>query len=152
MSSFNGSYPVLLNIYDLSPVNQYLRFVGLGFYHSAVEIDGNEISFGGGEQPIGGSGITIGDPLYRHNFELVETRFVGVIQSKSQIDAVIDELKATFMSNQYNAVKKNCNHFTEEFCYRLLKKHIPSYINRLAKLGDIFGYGTNGYSSVAQGD
>eukprot|EP00826_Nyctotherus_ovalis_P056685 TRINITY_DN7701_c0_g1_i11.p1 TRINITY_DN7701_c0_g1~~TRINITY_DN7701_c0_g1_i11.p1 ORF type:complete len:153 (+),score=23.95 TRINITY_DN7701_c0_g1_i11:146-604(+) len=150
MSLFNGTYPVLLNIYDLSPLNRYLRFFTLGLYHSAIEIDGTEISFGGGEQPIGGSGISIGEPLYKHGFVLVETRFVGVIKSRSQADAVIRELEGTFQASQYNTVGKNCNHFTEEFCYRLVKKHIPSYVNRMARLGNMFGCGQGGYSSLAQ--
>lgn len=150
MNSLNGSYPVFLNIYDLSPMNKYLRFLTLGLYHSAVEIDGNEISFGGGSQPIGGSGIFIGDPLYKQNYPLIETRFVGTIKSKSQIDKVINELESTFMSDQYNVMKKNCNHFTEEFCYRLLKKHIPSYINRLAKIGGALGCNPNELATAPQ--
>ena len=41
-------YPVVLNVYDLSPVNDYIAWLGVGFYHSGLEIDGREWTFGSG--------------------------------------------------------------------------------------------------------
>ena len=154
MSSYNRSHPVLLNVYDLNPLNKYMRMIGLGMYHSAIEVDGSEISFGGGDRPIGGSGISISEPLYKSNYQLMETRFVGVISSMSQVDSVIRDLEGTFMADHYHVIYKNCNHFTEEFCYRLLKKHIPSYVNRMAKVGAVIGCtpGTSGYSNLNTGN
>jgi len=38
-----GSVPVFLNVYDITPVNDYAYWVGLGVYHSGVE--GNLISY-----------------------------------------------------------------------------------------------------------
>lgn len=32
-----ASYPVVLNVYDLTPLNNYLHWCGLGIFHSAVE-------------------------------------------------------------------------------------------------------------------
>jgi hypothetical protein len=32
-----ASYPVVLNVYDLTPINNYLHWCGLGIFHSAVE-------------------------------------------------------------------------------------------------------------------
>jgi hypothetical protein len=32
-----ATYPVVLNVYDLTPVNNYLHWGGLGIFHSAVE-------------------------------------------------------------------------------------------------------------------
>ncbi|GJN38641.1 hypothetical protein PR202_gb27701 [Eleusine coracana subsp. coracana] len=32
-----ASYPVMLNVYDLTPLNNYLHWCGLGIFHSAVE-------------------------------------------------------------------------------------------------------------------
>ncbi len=132
-------YTVLLNVYDISPVNRYLRFIGLGLYHTAVEIQGREFTFGGGEQPIGGSGISMGDPLYKHGYQLRETRIVGTVRSLSEVDGAIRDLQGQFFAEQYDLVKNNCNHFSDAFCYRLIKKHIPSYINRLAIMAHVFG-------------
>lgn len=33
----NGSFPVYLNVYDLTPINGYAYWVGLGVYHSGVQ-------------------------------------------------------------------------------------------------------------------
>lgn len=32
-----GSVPVYLNVYDLTPINGYAYWLGLGIYHSGVE-------------------------------------------------------------------------------------------------------------------
>ena len=40
-------YPVVINIYDLSPYNNYLIKIGLGMYHTGVEVNGREYTFGG---------------------------------------------------------------------------------------------------------
>ena len=39
-------------IYDLSPANKYLYSIGLGFYHTGVEFNGKEYSFGGNPEMI----------------------------------------------------------------------------------------------------
>ncbi len=39
---------VFLNIYDLSPANEYLHPIGFGIHHSGVEILGSEYSFASG--------------------------------------------------------------------------------------------------------
>ena len=33
---------VLLNVYDLSPLNDYISWLGIGFYHTGLEVDGRE--------------------------------------------------------------------------------------------------------------
>lgn len=33
----DGSVPVYLNVYDLTPMNGYAYWVGLGIYHSGVQ-------------------------------------------------------------------------------------------------------------------
>lgn len=48
--------PVFLNVYDLHPGNDYLYSVGLGAYHSGVEVYGVEYSFGSG------GGVFPGEP------------------------------------------------------------------------------------------
>jgi len=43
-----SSVVVVLNIYDLSPANDYLYPIGFGLHHSGVEILGVEYSFASG--------------------------------------------------------------------------------------------------------
>nr|CAB3468195.1 unnamed protein product [Digitaria exilis] len=38
------TYPVALNVYDLTPINNYLHWCGLGIFHSAVEDDSHTSS------------------------------------------------------------------------------------------------------------
>ena len=38
---------VILNVYDIIKFNKYLDFLGLGVYHTGVEIDGIEYAYGG---------------------------------------------------------------------------------------------------------
>ncbi|WKA11014.1 hypothetical protein VitviT2T_028550 [Vitis vinifera] len=42
----HGSTPVYLNVYDLTPMNGYAYWVGLGIFHSVVEVHGVEYAFG----------------------------------------------------------------------------------------------------------
>ncbi|KAF2299116.1 hypothetical protein GH714_030692 [Hevea brasiliensis] len=49
-----------LNVYDLTPVNNYLYWFGLGIFHSGIEVHGMEFGFGAHEYPT--SGLT-GKPI-----------------------------------------------------------------------------------------
>lgn len=42
------SHKVTLNVYDLSPVNEFGHPIGLGVFHSGLEVDGREYTFAGG--------------------------------------------------------------------------------------------------------
>ena len=46
----HGSTPVYLNVYDLTPMNGYAYWVGLGIFHSVVEVHGVEYAFGAHDQ------------------------------------------------------------------------------------------------------
>jgi len=37
-----ASEPVILNVYDLSPLNTYMSTLGVGVFHSGVEVYGQE--------------------------------------------------------------------------------------------------------------
>jgi len=40
-------HKMYLNIYHLNPNNSFLYKIGLGFYHTGIEVNGMEYSFGG---------------------------------------------------------------------------------------------------------
>lgn len=44
-----------------------------------------------------------------------------------------------FAEGAYEVVRKNCNHFCDEFCFALLERRIPSWVNRAASLGSWAG-------------
>jgi len=76
------TYPVMLNVYDLTPINNYLHWCGLGIFHSAVE----------GERQVRN-----GDPFRRGLFGSERNGSVGhTVLLNSQLDSVLLELVLLF--------------------------------------------------------
>lgn len=48
MSRVRHAEPVLLNVYDLHPANDWVYPLGLGAYHSGIEVFGEEWTFASG--------------------------------------------------------------------------------------------------------
>lgn len=46
-----------------------------------------------------------------------------------------------FAEGAYDVVRKNCNHFCDEFAFALVGKRIPSWVNRAANIGTWAGFG-----------
>jgi hypothetical protein len=120
----NIKYEVYINIYDINNINSYLWNIGLGIYHSGIEIDEYEYSFGG----IRGIYITKPKSL----IPLRERLLLGTTnKSINEINRIIEYLKHEFYPDNYHLTKNNCNHFTNTFSLIILDKEIPGYINRL---------------------
>jgi len=138
--SFGGGYnggrtrmgtKVILNVYDLTPANEYLFPVGFGLNHSGVEILGSEYSF------ASGGGIFESTPKEAEGARLRESIEMGSFEGgSSELRMVIDDLRSDFGPDQYNLITKNCNHFANALVHALLKRQIPPYVNRLADLGN----------------
>ncbi|KAI8069292.1 PPPDE putative peptidase domain-containing protein [Gongronella butleri] len=136
-------HEVFVNVYDmlqpsfLTAVGYYA--LGIGIYHSGVEICGKEYCFGGHEfKDITGVFAVeakVGPPglLFKQSISIGHTRL-----SDEQIQQVIHDISKEYVGPTYNLLTRNCNHFTDEFCHRLTGKHAPSWINRAAKLGTMF--------------
>mmetsp|Transcript_35580 Transcript_35580/g.36275 ORF Transcript_35580/g.36275 Transcript_35580/m.36275 type:complete len:236 (-) Transcript_35580:22-729(-) len=126
---------VVVNVYDLSPEqNACLHPWGFGAYHSGVEINGTEYTYGGQggifdmEPRNAGPGA-----VFRESIEM--GTFEGTTQD---LNSILTDLKIDFDGSKYNLLTKNCNHFADSFLRRLLNKPLPGYINRLALLGSAF--------------
>ena len=50
---FRGS-EVLVHVYDLTPMNQYIWDFGVGAFHSGVEVQGTEYTYGGHQSSSSG--------------------------------------------------------------------------------------------------
>ncbi|KAF5181151.1 Desi-like protein [Thalictrum thalictroides] len=66
--------------------------------------------------------------------------FVHVSPGNIYLDGLDLEAACVYFSRRYHGdtyhlIAKNCNHFTDDVCTRLTGKHIPGWVNRLAKLG-----------------
>ncbi|KAF5453282.1 hypothetical protein F2P56_028195 [Juglans regia] len=109
-----GTVPVYLNVYDLTPINGYAYWFGLGAYHSGVQ----------------------GEPKKCEGFTYRKTILIGKTgMEQAEVRAVMEELGGEYRGNAYNLITKNCNHFCNDACVRLTGNPIPSWVNRLARIG-----------------
>lgn len=119
-----------LNVYDLSPANDTLCAVGLGLHHSGVEIMGSEYSF------ASGAGVFQASPKEAPGARFRESILLGSFEgSQADLNRALDEVKEDFGPDDYNLIRKNCNHFANALVWRLLGRSIPAHINRLADIG-----------------
>lgn len=130
----SGSVPVYLNVYDLTPYNGYAYWLGLGVYHSGVQVHGVEYAFGAHEYPS--TGIFEGEPKQCEGFTFRKTILIGKTDmSPAEVRAVMEDLAQDYRGNAYNLITKNCNHFCNDACIKLTGNPIPNWVNRLARIG-----------------
>ncbi|XVF10887.1 hypothetical protein REPUB_Repub07fG0222100 [Reevesia pubescens] len=123
-----------LNVYDLTPINNYLYWFGLGIFHSGIEVHGLEYGFGAHEYPT--SGVFEVEPRSCPGFIFRRSVLLGSINmSRSEFRLFMEQLSEKYHGDTYHLIAKNCNHFTDEVCLQLTGKPIPGWVNRLARLG-----------------
>uniref|UniRef100_A0ACD5VHT0 Uncharacterized protein n=1 Tax=Avena sativa TaxID=4498 RepID=A0ACD5VHT0_AVESA len=127
---------VYLNIYDISPINNYLYWFGLGIFHSGIQVHGMEFGFGAHEYPT--SGVFQVEPKSCPGFIFRRSVCVGTTDmSRSEVRTFLEDLAEDYHGDTYHLIVKNCNHFTADVCKRLTGKPTPGWVNRLAKLGSV---------------
>ena len=118
---------VILNVYDLHDANSYLSNVGLGLFHTGVQIRGYEYSF----SQVGISKTAPKSPIFGNFRESIE---IG--QCQGNLEQILNDFRsADFAPGMYDLTKRNCNHFSDSFCRALAKRGIPDSINRVADVG-----------------
>uniref|UniRef100_A0A7C9AYG9 PPPDE domain-containing protein n=1 Tax=Opuntia streptacantha TaxID=393608 RepID=A0A7C9AYG9_OPUST len=129
-----GKTPVYLNVYDLTPMNGYLYWAGLGIFHSGVEVHGVEYAFGAHDYPT--SGVFEVEPRQCPGFKFRKSIFIGTtsLDAKAARE-FMEQHAANYNGDTYHLIVKNCNHFCKDVCYKLTGKKIPKWVNRLAKIG-----------------
>ncbi|XP_008445255.1 deSI-like protein At4g17486 [Cucumis melo] len=129
-----GAVPVYLNVYDLTPINGYAYWLGLGVYHSGVQVHGVEYAFGAHEHAS--TGIFEVEPKHCPGFTYRKSILIGRTNlSPREIRSFMEKLAEEYSGNTYHLITKNCNHFCNDVCVRLTGKPIPRWVNRLARLG-----------------
>ncbi|XP_008806295.1 deSI-like protein At4g17486 isoform X1 [Phoenix dactylifera] len=129
-----GTVPVYLNVYDLTPINVYAYWLGLGVYHSGVQVHGVEFAYGAHGHAT--TGIFDGEPRQCLGFVFRKSILIGRTDlGPREVRALMEELATEYTGNTYNLISKNCNHFCNDACLRLTNKPIPRWVNRLAKIG-----------------
>ncbi|XP_014520628.1 deSI-like protein At4g17486 isoform X2 [Vigna radiata var. radiata] len=129
-----GNTPVYLNVYDLTTVNGYMYWAGLGIFHSGVEVYGVEYAFGAHDYPT--SGVFEVEPRQCPGFKFRKSVFMGTTNlDPFQIREFMERQSANYNGDTYHLIVKNCNHFCEDICYKLTGTSIPKWVNRLARIG-----------------
>lgn len=131
-----GHAPVYLNVYDLTPMNGYVYWAGLGIFHSGVEVHGVEYAFGAHDYPT--SGVFEVEPRQCPGFKFRKSIFIGTTcLDPIQVREFMEQQSSSYNGDAYHLIVKNCNHFCKDVCYKLTGKQIPKWVNRLAKIGSI---------------
>ncbi|CAK9189496.1 unnamed protein product [Sphagnum troendelagicum] len=130
----SSGVPVHLNVYDLTPMNGYVYWLGLGIYHSGIEAHGAEYAFGAHDYAT--SGVFEVEPKHCPGFTfrrsvLLGTTNLNALEFRSFIEQCADE----YHGNTYHLIAKNCNHFSDDISRRLIARSIPGWVNRLARIG-----------------
>ncbi|CAN1835819.1 DeSI-like protein At4g17486 [Linum perenne] len=127
--------PVYLNVYDLTPMNGYVYWAGLGIFHSGVEVHGVEYAFGAHDYST--SGVFEVEPRQCPGFKFRRSIFVGTTSmDPNQVREFMEQHASNYHGDTYHLIVKNCNHFCKDICHKLTGRPIPKWVNRLAQIGD----------------
>ncbi|GMH27329.1 hypothetical protein Nepgr_029172 [Nepenthes gracilis] len=127
---------VVLNVYDLTPLNHYTYWFGFGIFHSGIQVHGMEYGFGAHDFPA--SGVFEVEPkscpgfIYRCSIPLGR-----INMPPTEFRIFIENVASEYHGDSYHLISKNCNHFTDDIAWRLTKRHIPGWVNRLARVGSV---------------
>jgi len=131
---------VVLHIYDLNPdANKALRLLGTGAFHSAVEVFGEEWSYGFRES---GTGIFCCPPkscqgaVYRESVKMGTTPM-----SQHEVDSLLERMRTEWRGMEYDLLRRNCCVFSNAFCQELGVGSIPNWVTNLAAAGATLGDG-----------
>ncbi|XP_078437728.1 deSI-like protein At4g17486 [Wolffia australiana] len=129
-----GSVPVYLNVYDLTPINGYAYWFGLGIYHSGVQVHGVEYAYGAHDHPS--TGIFSGEPRQCPGFRFRKSILIGRTDlGPREVRSLMAKMAESYSGSSYHLITKNCNHFCNDVCLRLVGRTIPRWVNRLANIG-----------------
>lgn len=97
-------------------------------------VHGLEYAFGAHEHST--TGIFEVEPKKCPGFTFRKSILIGrTDMGPKDVRAFMEKLAEEYSGNTYNLITKNCNHFCNDACLRLTGKPIPSWVNRLARLG-----------------
>jgi hypothetical protein len=101
----------------------------------SLSAHGTEYAFGAHDFPT--SGVFEVEPKNTPGFTFRQSIQMGTTQMTSrEFRGFIETAADEYTGDSYHLIVKNCNHFTEDMCFRMTGRHIPGWINRLAHIGE----------------
>jgi len=106
-----------------------------GFGYSLFVVHGVEYGYGAHEKSS--SGIFEVEPKKCPGFTFRKSILVGETEMKAkEVRSFMEKLSEEYQGNKYHLITRNCNHFCNHVSLKLTHKSIPSWVNRLARLGN----------------
>ncbi|KAH9300816.1 hypothetical protein KI387_012399, partial [Taxus chinensis] len=126
---FIEGVPIYLNVYDLTPMNGYVYWAGLGIFHSGVEVHGVEYAFGAHDYPT--SGVFEVEPCQCPGFTFRKSVFIGsTTLSPAELREFIEQHAGNYNGDTYHLIAKNwslCNCLLPEGLHVSVVRHQPDY-------------------------
>ncbi|EGB05850.1 hypothetical protein AURANDRAFT_7483, partial [Aureococcus anophagefferens] len=105
-----------------------------GVFHGAIEVYGQEFSFGGCRQNK--SGIFACKPKSCPMHTYRESIYLGDCKKTiKEVQSILDSMKPEWMGPTYNLLRKNCCSFSNAFAQKLGVGEIPNWVHHLADVG-----------------
>lgn len=131
---------VVVHIYDVGAnevvtrVNEALRPLGTGAFHAAVEVYGEEWSYGGTEDDVTGVFSCVPKQCEMHTYR--ESLPMGRCPlSENDCAELLERMSQEWRGLDYDLLRKNCCHFSAEFVDRLGVGPMPPWVTQLAGAG-----------------
>ena len=129
-----SGYRVYINVYDIINKNRMVEKIGMGIYHTGIEINGSEYAYGGNSL-METTGVYEIEPRSHEAFAFRETLEAGYAPDWETVWDSLQSLMKKYKANQYDMLMRNCNHFSDEFLRLITGQGLPSHLNRAAYVG-----------------